>query len=47
VINTQTMHDAGFSFHIGKGGLSLGTVGAYARNAGQYDVKKFMGPKRM
>ena len=45
VINTKTMHDCGFSFGGGKQGLSLGTMGAYARHAGFYDVKKFFGPK--
>jgi hypothetical protein len=44
VINTNTMHDCGFGFSGGKGGLSLSTMGAYARNAGFYDVKKFFGP---
>ena len=45
VINTRTMHDCGFSFSGGKRGLNLGTMGAHARNAGYYDVKKFFGPK--
>ncbi len=44
VINTKTMHDAGFSFSGGKDGLNLGTMGALARNAGCYDIKKFFGP---
>jgi hypothetical protein len=43
VINTKTMHDCGFGFSGGKGGLSLSTMGAYARHAGFYDVKKFFG----
>jgi hypothetical protein len=45
VINAKTMHDCGFSFGGGKQGLNLGTMGAYARHAGFYDVKKFFGPK--
>jgi hypothetical protein len=45
VINTNTMHDCGFSFGGGKGGLNLGTMGAHARHAGYYDVKKFFGPR--
>ncbi len=45
VINTKTMHDAGFSFGGGKNGLNLGTMGAYARHAGYYDVRRFLGPK--
>lgn len=42
VINTRTMHDCGFAFHVGKDGLNLSTVGAHARNAGSYDVKKYL-----
>jgi hypothetical protein len=45
VINTKTMHDAGFSFSGGKNGLNLGTMGAYARHAGSFDVRKFFGVK--
>jgi hypothetical protein len=47
VINTHTMHDAGFGLHVDKNGLSLSTIGAFARNAGQYDLTEFMEPKRM
>jgi hypothetical protein len=46
VINTRTMHDCGFAFHVGKDGLNLGTVGAHSRHAGCYDVKRFFGPAR-
>ena len=42
VINTRTMHDCGFSFSGGRRGLNLGTMGAQARNAGYYDLKKFL-----
>jgi hypothetical protein len=45
VINAKTMHDCGFSFSGGKQGLNFGTMGAYARHAGFYDVNKFFGPK--
>jgi hypothetical protein len=45
LINTKTMHDAGFSFGGGKNGLNLGTMGAYARHAGYFDIKRFFGPK--
>ncbi len=41
VINTKTMHDCGFGFSGGKNGLSLSAMGAYARHAGYFDVKKF------
>ena len=46
VINTRTMHDCGFSFSGGKDGLELGTIGAYARHAGTYDLREFFGRKR-
>ena len=41
LINTNTMHDCGFGFSGTKDGLRLDTMGAYARNAGIYDIKKF------
>lgn len=41
--NERTMHDAGFGFHVGSNGLSLSVVGARARNAGQFNMKKFIG----
>ena len=46
VINTRTMHDCGIGYHCGKEGLSLGSIGAHARNAGNFDIKKFYGPKQ-
>jgi len=46
VINTRTMHDCGFGFSGGARGLSLGIIGALARNIGHYDVKRFFGPKQ-
>jgi len=45
VINSRTMHDCGFGYGVGKQGLNLGTIGAYARAAGYYDLKNFIGPK--
>ena len=45
VYNTRTMHDAGFGYHVGHDGLSLDVIGAYARNAGKFDVAKYYGPK--
>jgi hypothetical protein len=45
VINTRTMRECGFGFGVGRNGLSLSDVGAYARNAGFYDIKRFLGPK--
>ena len=45
VINTKTMHDCGFGYSGGDRGLSLGAIGAIARNIGQYDVKRFFGPR--
>jgi hypothetical protein len=44
LINTKTMHDCGFGFSGTKDGLRLDTMGAYARNAGTYDIKKYFGP---
>ena len=45
VFNARTMHDCGFGYGVGKEGLHLNTIGAHARNAGYFDVKKFYGPK--
>lgn len=45
VINTRTMRECGFGYGVGKNGLSLSDVGAYARNAGVYDIMRFMGPR--
>jgi hypothetical protein len=46
VYNTRTMHDCGFGYGVGKEGLHLNTIGAYARNAGYFDVKRFYGPRQ-
>jgi hypothetical protein len=45
VINTRTMRECGFGYGAGKNGLSLSDVGALARSAGFYDVKRFLGPR--
>jgi hypothetical protein len=45
VYNTRTMHDCGFGYGVGKDGLHLNSIGAHARNAGYFDVKKYYGPK--
>jgi MoaF C-terminal domain/MoaF N-terminal domain len=47
VINTRTMHDCGIGYHCGENGLSLNSIGAQARNAGCFDVRKFYGPKQV
>jgi hypothetical protein len=47
VFNTRTMHDGGFSYSVSREGLNLGSLGAYARTAGYYDIKKFFGLKLM
>lgn len=46
VFNNRTMHDCGFTYHVGPEGLRLTTIGAFARNAGYFDVKKYYGPKQ-
>jgi hypothetical protein len=46
VYNTRTMHDCGFGFYVDRDGLSFNTIGALARNAGCFDVKKYYGPKQ-
>lgn len=46
VFNNRTMHDCGFTYHVDKQGLRLSTIGAFARNAGHFDVRKYYGPKQ-
>jgi MoaF N-terminal domain len=41
--NQRTMHDAGFGYHVGRNGLSLNVIGARARHAGRFDIKKYLG----
>ncbi len=44
LFNKKIMHDAGFGFHVGKaGGLSLSVIGARARHAGKFEIKKHLG----
>ena len=43
--NRRTMHDAGFGYHVGPNGLSLSVIGARARHAGKFNIKKYLGPK--
>jgi hypothetical protein len=43
--NQRIMHDAGFGFHVGSTGLSLSVVGARARHAGKFDIKKYISLK--
>ena len=43
--NRRTMHDAGFGYHVGPRGLSLSVVGARARHAGRFNIKKYIGPR--
>jgi len=41
VVNLRTMHDAGLDYHCGEQGLTLGAVGAHARQAGRFDIARF------
>ena len=43
VINPLLLHDGGFFFGVGVGGLSLNTTGAYGRFLGRYDILKYFG----
>ena len=44
LFNRKIMHDAGFGYHVGRqGGLSLSVIGARARHAGRFEVKKHLG----
>ena len=45
VVNLRTMHDAGLDYHCGDQGLTLGAVGAHARQAGRFDISRFYGLK--
>jgi hypothetical protein len=45
MINTKISHDCGFGFSGGAGGVNLGLTGAIGRHIGQYDIKKYFGPK--
>jgi hypothetical protein len=41
LVNLRTMHDCGIGYHFGKDGLRLNAMGAHARHAGRFDVRKF------
>jgi len=45
LINTKISHDCGFNYSGGARGVSLGLTGAIGRHIGQFDIKKFYGPK--
>ncbi|MET0293190.1 MAG: MoaF N-terminal domain-containing protein [Steroidobacteraceae bacterium] len=45
LFNQRTMHDAGFGYHVGRNGLSLSVVGARARHAGKFEIRKHLGLK--
>ena len=41
--NQKIMHDAGFGYHVGPNGLSLSVIGARARHAGRFELRKHLG----
>lgn len=43
--NERIMHDAGFGYHVGRTGLSLSSIGARARHAGTFEIKRYLGIK--
>lgn len=43
--NEKTKRAVGFGFSGGERGVTLGTIGAIARDIGRYDIKHFFGPK--
>ena len=45
LINTKISHDCGFNYMGGAQGVNLGLTGAIGRHIGQFDIKKFYGPK--
>ncbi|HSW38263.1 MAG TPA: MoaF N-terminal domain-containing protein [Acidobacteriota bacterium] len=45
MINTRITHDCGFGFSGGAGGVNLGLTGAIGRHIGEYDVRRFFGPR--
>ncbi len=45
LFNQRTMHDAGFGYHVGRNGLSLSVIGARARHAGRYEIRRHLGLK--
>jgi hypothetical protein len=45
VENEKTKRTVGFGFSGGQRGVTLGLIGAIARDIGRYDIKEFFGPK--
>jgi hypothetical protein len=45
LINTKISHDCGFGYSGGAMGVNLGLTGAIGRHIGQFDIKKYYGPK--
>lgn len=45
LINTKISHDCGFGFSGGAQGVSLGLTGAIGRHIGEFDIRKYFGPK--
>ena len=45
LINTKITHDCGFNYSGGARGVTLGLTGAIGRHIGQFDIKKYYGPK--
>ena len=45
LINTNITHDCGFGFSGGAQGVNLSLTGAIGRHIGQFDIKKYYGPK--
>jgi hypothetical protein len=45
LLNTKISHDCGFNYSGGAQGVSLGLTGAIGRHIGQFDIKKYFGPK--
>lgn len=46
LMNLRTMHDCGFFYGLGAGNqVSMSTMGAFARSAGQLDILKYFTPK--
>jgi len=41
LFDMRAMHDVGIGYHCGRDGLSMGPVGAHARHAGSFDIKRF------
>ena len=44
IINPRILHDGGFFFGVGRTGLSLNITGAYGRELGTFDIKKYFDP---